>query len=72
MSEEQAPGRADCPTCGRNVAVTKSGALRKHACAPAAVPAPAVRRYCRVPNCGRRPRGNGLCASHRLRTYLVS
>lgn len=30
------------------------------------------RRYCRVPNCGRTPRDNGLCASHRLHTYLIN
>lgn len=30
------------------------------------------RRYCRVPNCGRTPRDNGLCVSHRLHTYLTN
>src|SRR5690606_13986289 len=30
------------------------------------------RRYCRVPNCGRTPRDNGLWVSHRLHTDLTN
>lgn len=29
------------------------------------------RRYCRVANCGRAPRPDGLCPTHRLHTHLL-
>lgn len=96
-----APERADCPDCGKQVPVNKDGSLRKHPCAvpespgedaaaepvevvddpePEGTPQPEAaaetprrrRKYCRVPNCGRAPRDNGLCTSHRLHTHLVS
>lgn len=69
--------RTQCPNCGKDVAVNKDGSLRKHDCGelepePTAVAEPAEevaaevppRRYCALPNCGRRPSVGDYCSHH--------
>lgn len=62
---------ADLPPLPERPVTVEAAPTTTTTAAPPRVVTTTRRRYCRVPNCGRSPRDNGLCASHRLHYGLA-
>lgn len=62
---------ADLPPLPERPVTVEAAPMTTTTAPPRVVTTTRRRRYCRVPNCGRSPRDNGLCASHRLHYGLA-